>query len=83
MPVPVSAAAAPDAVSVPAPGAAASDASAASRAVVLRFAADVHEPDLYVGMRTMNHDLLLGFRKLGVEVPFPQVDVHFDKDVKL
>ena len=55
----------------------------AESSVVLRFAADVHEPDLYVGMRTMNHDLLLGFRKLGVEVPFPQVDVHFDKDVKL
>ena len=28
------------------------------------------------GMRILNHDLLLGFRKLGVECPFPQLDVH-------
>ena len=48
-------------------------------AVVLRFAADVNEEDIYTGMRTLNRDLLLGFRKLGIEVPFPQRDVHLDK----
>ena len=48
----------------------------ADSAVVLRFVVDVDEKDIYTGMRTLNHDLLLGFRKLGVECPFPQVDVH-------
>lgn len=51
----------------------------ADSAVVLRFAAYVDECNIYVGARILNHDLLLGFRKLGVECPFPQVDVHFDK----
>ena len=44
--------------------------------VVLRFVVNVNEKDIYTGMRVLNHDLLLGFRKLGVECPFPQVDVH-------
>ena len=48
----------------------------ADSAVVLRFVVDVDEKDIYTGARTLNHDLLLGFRKLGVECPFPQVDVH-------
>ncbi|MBP5632425.1 MAG: mechanosensitive ion channel family protein [Clostridia bacterium] len=47
-------------------------------AVVLRFAVDVDEENIYTGMRTLNHDLFLGFRKLGIEVPFPQRDVHLD-----
>ena len=29
-----------------------------------------------LGARALNRDLWLGFRKLGVECPFPQVDVH-------
>ncbi len=45
-------------------------------AVVLRFIAEVDECNIYTGARTLNHDVLLGFRKLGVECPFPQVDVH-------
>ena len=48
----------------------------ADSAVVLRFVVDVDENDIYSGARLLNHDLLLGFRKLGVECPFPQVDVH-------
>lgn len=47
-----------------------------SSSVDLRFIAEVAEKDIFTGMRTLNHDLLLGFRKLGVECPFPQVDVH-------
>ncbi len=48
----------------------------ADSAVVLRFIAEVGESDIYSGARLLNHDLLVGFRKLGVECPFPQVDVH-------
>ena len=48
----------------------------ADSAVVLRFMVDVEEKDMYTGARVLNHDLLLGFRKLGVECPFPQLDVH-------
>jgi small conductance mechanosensitive channel len=45
-------------------------------AVVLRFMVYVDESDIFAATRVLNHDLLLGFRKLGVEVPFPQRDVH-------
>ena len=45
-------------------------------AVVLRFTVDVREGDIYMGARALNHDLFVGMRKLGVEVPFPQIDVH-------
>ena len=45
-------------------------------AVVLRFVAEVGESDIYSGTRVLNHDLLLGFRKLGVECPYQQIDVH-------
>ena len=51
----------------------------ADSAVVLRFLVNVEEKDIYAGARVLNHDLLLGFRKLGVECPFPQVDVHTDR----
>ena len=44
--------------------------------VDLRFVAEVGEADIYSGARLMNHDLFVGFRRLGVECPFPQVDVH-------
>ena len=44
--------------------------------VTLRFIAEVPEDKIYSGARILNHDLLLGFRKLGVECPFPQLDVH-------
>ena len=44
--------------------------------VVLRFVAEVGEADIYSGARLLNHDLFLGFRSMGVECPFQQVDVH-------
>jgi len=44
--------------------------------VVLKFVVEVDEKNIFSGNRTLNHDLLLGFKKLGVECPFPQVDVH-------
>lgn len=47
-----------------------------SSSVDLRFVAEVGEADIYSGARILNHDLFVGFRKLGVECPFPQVDVH-------
>ena len=51
----------------------------ADSSVVLRFVVNVDEKDIYSGARVLNHDLLLGFRKLGVECPFPQMDVHLDR----
>ena len=50
--------------------------SLADSAVVLRFMVEVNEKDIYTGSRVLNHDLLLGFRRMGVECPFPQLDVH-------
>ena len=44
--------------------------------VILRFTVEVEEKDIYAGARVLNHDLFVGFRELGVEVPFPQIDVH-------
>ena len=48
----------------------------AESSVILRFVVDVAEKDIYSGARNLNRDLWLGFRSLGVECPFPQVDVH-------
>lgn len=50
--------------------------SLADSAVVLRFVAEVGEKDIYSGARTLKRDLFIGMRKLGVECPFTQVDVH-------
>lgn len=44
--------------------------------ILLRFVVEVSEKNIYSGMRILNHDLLLGFRGLGVECPYPQLDVH-------
>ena len=48
----------------------------AESSVVLRFVADVAEKDIYSGARLLNRGLWLGFRRIGVECPFPQIDVH-------
>ena len=48
----------------------------ADSGVILKFVAEVDEANIFSGARVLNHDLLLGFKKLGVECPFPQVDVH-------
>ena len=47
-----------------------------SSGIQLRFVVEVPEKQIFSATRIMNHDLLLGFRKLGVECPFPQLDVH-------
>lgn len=47
-----------------------------SSAVVLRFTAAVSEENIYATQRKLNRELLLGLRRLGVECPFPQLDVH-------
>ena len=44
--------------------------------ILLRFVVEVSEKNIYSGMRILNHDLLLGFRGLGVECPYPQLYVH-------
>ncbi len=48
----------------------------ADSGVVLKFVAEVDEDNIFSGSRVLNRDLLLGFKKLGIECPFPQVDVH-------
>ena len=44
--------------------------------VTLRFIVEVPEDKIYSGARLLNRELLVGFKALGVECPFPQVDVH-------
>lgn len=44
--------------------------------VILRFIVEVEENNIYTGARILNHDLWLAFRSVGIEVPFPQIDVH-------
>ena len=44
--------------------------------VTLRFIVEVPEDKIYSAARVLNRELLVGFRKLGVECPFPQIDVH-------
>lgn len=45
-------------------------------AVILKFVVEVAESNIYSGARLLNHDLFIEMRKAGVEVPFPQMDVH-------
>jgi len=44
--------------------------------VTLRFIVEVTEDRIFSAPRILNRELLLGFRRLGVECPFPQLDVH-------
>ena len=44
--------------------------------ITLKFIVEIEEGNIFTVPRILNHDLLLGFRKLGVECPFPQIDVH-------
>ena len=48
----------------------------ADSAVVLKFIAEVDDKNIYSAGRVLNRELFLCFRKVGVNVPFPQVDVH-------
>ena len=45
-------------------------------AVTLKFVVEIDEANIFTAPRVLNRDLLLGFRALGVECPFPQLDVH-------
>lgn len=45
-------------------------------AITLKFIVEIEEDNIFSVPRVLNHDLLLGFRKLGVECPFPQLDIH-------
>lgn len=47
-----------------------------SSSITLKFIVEVDEDKIFSVPRILNHDLLLGFRKLGVECPYPQIDVH-------
>ena len=44
--------------------------------IVLRFVVQVEDKDIYSAARVLNRDLLLAFRAIGVECPFPQLDGH-------
>ena len=44
--------------------------------ITLKFIVEIEEGNIFTVPRVLNHDLLLGFRKLGVECPYPQLDVH-------
>ena len=44
--------------------------------VTLRFVVEVPEDKIYSGARLLNRELLLGFKSVGVECPFPQLDLH-------
>ncbi len=48
----------------------------ADSSVVLKFVVEVDDKNIYSGGRILNRELFLGLRSVGVEVPFPQVDVH-------
>ena len=48
----------------------------ADSSVNLKFVVEVEDKNIYSGSRVLNRELFLEFRKAGVEVPFPQVDVH-------
>jgi len=47
-----------------------------SSGITLKFIVEVEESNIFSAPRTLNRELLLGFRRLGVECPYPQLDVH-------
>ena len=44
--------------------------------ITLKFIVEIEEGNIFSVPRILKHDLLLGVRSLGVECPFPQLDVH-------
>lgn len=45
-------------------------------AVMLKFLVEVSEADIFSGQRALTRELYLRFKKLGVEVPYTQIDLH-------
>ena len=50
--------------------------SLAESGMTLRFAVEVKEVNVFRGRRQLNRDLRILFAENGIEIPFPQVDVH-------
>lgn len=50
--------------------------SLADSNVVLKFVADVKEANVFNGKRILNKELKCAFDKAGVEIAYPQIDVH-------
>ena len=50
--------------------------SLADSGMVLRFTVPVREVNIFQGRRQFNRDIRILFAENGVEIPFPQVDVH-------
>lgn len=44
--------------------------------ILLRFVVEVDEKNIFSAGRLLNRELLLGFRKLGIECPYSRLDVH-------
>lgn len=47
-----------------------------SSGVKLKFCVDVDEKDVFSVQRIMSRELWVCFKKSGIEIPFPQIDVH-------
>lgn len=48
----------------------------AESSVNLKFVVEVEDTNIYSGGRILNRELFLRFKEAGVEVPFPQLDIH-------
>lgn len=48
----------------------------ADSAVVLKFVAEVHESNIFRGRRILNRELKVLFDEEGIEIAYPQLDVH-------
>ena len=44
--------------------------------ILLRFVVEVDEKNIFSAGRLLNRELLLGFKKLGIECPYTRLDVH-------
>lgn len=44
--------------------------------ILLRFIVEVDEKNIFSAGRLLNRELLLGFKKLGIECPYTRLDVH-------
>ncbi|MDO4501232.1 MAG: mechanosensitive ion channel [Erysipelotrichaceae bacterium] len=44
--------------------------------VTIKFVVEVEEKDIYSAQRLLNRELFQEFKKIGVEIPFTQIDLH-------